>query len=176
LFAVFLDTAGSLIHALGRNTTLTGRLGIWTAVLSLQTNPLLGTGFESFWLGSRLQRIWDMTSPGLQEAHNGYIEVYLNLGWIGLILLGGLIATGYRHAIAFYGRDPHAGRLRLALITAGVIYSLTEAGFRMMSPLWIVFLLAITAVPSNLQHKDWQLASEAPFTQVARPKHVRILR
>ena len=71
-----------------------------------------------------------MTVTGLQEAHNGYIEVYLNLGWIGLILLGSLIVTGYRYAFAIYCRDQHAGRIRLAFITVGVIYSLTEAGFQ----------------------------------------------
>ena len=176
LFAVFLDTAGSLIHALGRNTTLTGRVGIWKAVLSLQTNPLFGTGFESFWLGSRLQRVWDMTATGIQEAHNGYLEVYLNLGWIGIILLGTVIVTGYRFAFALSRRDPHAGRIRLAFLTAGVIYCLTEAGFRMLSPIWIAFLFATTIVPTSLQQMDYQRTLELPLTQVLRPKRVRILK
>ena len=175
LFAVFLDTAGSLLHALGRNTTLTGRVGIWKAVLSLQTNPLFGTGFESFWLGSRLQRVWDMTATGIQEAHNGYIEVYLNLGWIGILLLGVMIVTGFRRAFAVSYRDPHAGRIRLAYLTAGVIYSLTEAGFRMMSPIWITFLFAITVVPTSLQQIDYQRTQELPLTQVIRTKQIRIL-
>jgi O-antigen ligase len=176
LFAVFLDTAGSLLHALGRNTTLTGRVGIWKAVLSLQTNPLFGTGFESFWLGSRLQRVWDMTATGIQEAHNGYLEVYLNLGWIGIILLGTVIVTGYRFAFALSRRDPHAGRIRLAFLTAGVIYCLTEAGFRMLSPIWIAFLFATTIVPTSLQQMDYQRTLELPLTQVLRPKRVRILK
>jgi len=176
LFAVFLDTAGSLLHALGRNTTLTGRVGIWKAVLSLQTNPMLGTGFESFWLGSRLQRVWDMTATGIQEAHNGYIEVYLNLGWFGLLLLGVAIVTAYRRAFTLSLRDPHAGRIRLAFLTAGVIYSLTEAGFRMMSPIWIAFLLAITIVPASLHTMDYQRTLELPLTQVVRPRQVRILK
>jgi O-antigen ligase len=175
LFAIFLDTAGSLVHALGRNTTLTGRLSIWTAVLSLQTNPLLGTGYESFWLGGRLQRVWDMTSTGIQEAHNGYIEVYLNLGWVGLIMLGSLIITGYRHAYALYCRDPHLGTLRIALLTASVIYGLTEASFRMLSPIWIAFLLAIPYVPQNLQKVKRQRTLRLPLTQIVRSKRVQIL-
>jgi O-antigen ligase len=175
-FAVFLDTAGSLLHALGRNTTLTGRVGIWKAVLSVQTNPLFGTGFESFWLGSRLQRVWDMTATGIQEAHNGYIEVYLNLGWFGIILLGIMIVIGYRRAFTVFRKDPQAGRIRLAFLTAGVIYSLTEAGFRMMSPIWIALLFASTVVPANLMSNDFQRTLELPLTQVLRPKQVRILK
>jgi O-antigen ligase len=59
---------------------------------------VFGVGYESFWLGSRLQKIWD-TIHGLRlnESHNGYIEVVITLGWIGTVLLGGLIAIGYRN-------------------------------------------------------------------------------
>src|SRR2546428_3149771 len=45
-------------ETMGRGPTLTGRTQIWHLVLSMTTNPLLGTGFESFWLGPRLQKIW----------------------------------------------------------------------------------------------------------------------
>ena len=79
---------------MGRDSTLTGRTEIWTHVLWVAGNPLLGTGFESFWLGDRLANVWSIM-PGIQEAHNGYLEVYLNLGWIGVTLLAviGLIST-----------------------------------------------------------------------------------
>ena len=160
LFAMFADSGGGMVHALGRSSNLTGRPAIWAAVLSLHTDPLLGTGFESFWMGSRLERVWDMTEKGIQEAHNGYLEVYLNLGLVGVALLAALIVTGYRHAIAVFRRDPHAGRIRLAFFTAGVIYSVTEAGFRMLSPIWIVFLLAITGIPPGLQNKKRQRRPE----------------
>lgn len=151
LFALFADTSGFLVHALGRKENLTGRTNIWTAVLSMHTNPWIGTGFEDFWMGSRLERVGELTAPGIQEAHNGYIELYLNLGWTGLILLGVVMVSGYGNALATFRRNPHAGSLRLALFTAVVIYSLTEAGFRFMSPIWLAFLLSVTAVPQKLR-------------------------
>jgi O-antigen ligase len=169
LCALFADTGGSMVSTLGRNSTLTGRTDIWKAVLSIHINPLLGAGFESFWLGWRLERVWDMTEKGIQEAHDGYLELYLNLGWMGVILLAGLIVTGYRHALAVFRRDPHAGRLRLAFFTAGVIYSLTEAGFRMMSPIWIAFLLAITAVPPSLRRKERPRTAELGAPEAGLP-------
>jgi len=148
LFALFFDSGGSLVESLGRDSTMTGRTGIWKAVLSVSGNPLIGTGFESFWLGERLQRVWDMTAKGIQEAHNGYLETYLNLGWIGVGLLGVVIVTGYRNALARFRHDPEAGRLALAYFAVGVVYSFTEAGFRMMGPVWVAFLLAVLAVPT----------------------------
>jgi exopolysaccharide production protein ExoQ len=146
LFGLFVDprTMLSIIH---RNPTLTGRTEIWQVLLSMHINPLVGTGFESFWIGPRMQRVWDLTHMHINEAHNGYIEVYLNLGWGGLALLGAIIVTGYRNALATLRRNPHAGRMRLTFLTAALIYSFTEAGFRMLSPTWIMFLLAVTVVP-----------------------------
>jgi len=132
---------------MGRDPTLTGRTGIWGAVISVSGNPLLGTGYESFWLGDRLQKIWAMTMDGLNEAHNGYLEIYLNLGWVGVTLLAFLIVTGYRNAVAAFRYDPDAGGLRLAYFVVAVIYSFTEAGFRETALVWIFFLFATSAVP-----------------------------
>lgn len=151
--SLFVDPS-AMLHSIGRDPTLTGRTNIWRAVLAQHTNPLVGTGFESFWMGSRLDRVDAVTEKGIQEAHDGYLEVYLNLGMIGIALLGTLILTGYRNVLAVFRRDPHAGRIRLAFFTAGVIYSLTEAGFRMMSPIWIGFLLAIAAVPPEPRRRN----------------------
>lgn len=149
-FALFLDSGGEMVKELGRNPTLTGRTMIWRAVLAQHSNPIVGDGFESFWMGDRMQAVWSMSQRGIQEAHDGYLELYLNLGWLGIALLGLMILTGYRYGLALYRRDPEAGRLRLALLTAAVVFGYTEAGFRMMSPDWTGFLLGAMAIPAGL--------------------------
>jgi hypothetical protein len=73
----------------------------------------------------------------------------LNLGWCGLTLLAVFIVTGYRNVIRAFCGDTHLGGLKLAYFVAAVIYSLTEAGFRMVSPVWIFYLLATIAVPET---------------------------
>jgi len=146
--ALFLDASAGLVGSLGRDPTLTGRSAIWNAVLSLDHSPLLGTGYESFWLGKRLQEVLDLTKmKGIQEAHNGYLEIYLNLGWVGITLLAVLIMAGYRNVITMFRRDPKAGGIRLAFFVVAVVYSFTEAGFKMLAPVWTCFLLAVMAVP-----------------------------
>jgi exopolysaccharide production protein ExoQ len=154
VYALFFESSGSLIAGLGRNPTLTGRTDVWKMVLSIPNSRLLGVGYESFWLGDRLQQMWE-AFPGflINEAHNGYVEIVLTLGWIGEILLGVLIATGYRNVFACYRRQPEMGSLRMAFLLAVVINAMTEAAFRMMGPPWIVFLLAIMAVPTRSEHK-----------------------
>jgi O-antigen ligase len=151
LFAVFIDSAGTLLQSVGRSTTLTGRTAVWKAVLSLHTNPLIGTGYESFWLGNRILRVWAMTQKGLHEALNGYLEVYLNLGYLGLIFLGWMLIAGYSQIMGDFRRHPEAAKLRLAFFTAAMIYNLTEAGFQLLNFAWVALLLAITAIPLRFQ-------------------------
>ena len=86
ILAYGFDINGQLAGAVGRDPTLTDRTKIWSLVLSMHTNPLVGAGYESFWLGPRLQKVWQVFGP-LNESHNGYLEVYLNLGLIGVTLL-----------------------------------------------------------------------------------------
>lgn len=146
LYALFFQSSGALIQGLGRDSTLSGRTDAWPQFIKLVKNPLVGVGYESFWLGDRLQKVWVITQGlTINEAHNGYIEVLLTLGWLGEVLLAVLIARGYRKVIRAYRRDPDAGSLRIAWFLAIVITGLTEAAFRMMGLPWIVFLLATAA-------------------------------
>jgi exopolysaccharide production protein ExoQ len=143
---MFLGGEADVIHALGRQTNLTGRLAIWESVIRMVPNPLLGAGFESFWLGSRLLQMWrafPVFNPN--EAHNGYIEVYLNLGWIGVALMALILINAYRRATAVFYRDPALGALMVAYVITAAFYSITEAGFRMLDSIWILLLLAIAA-------------------------------
>lgn len=146
-FVLFSGGGGDVLQTMGRNPTLTGRTEVWNVVLPLAQSPLVGTGYESFWLGDRLAKIGEQTSSGINEAHNGYLEFYLNLGWVGLTLLALIIGTGFRRVVLAVSRAPALGKLMLAYFVIGPIYNFTEAGFKMQNPVWIFFLLAVMAVP-----------------------------
>jgi O-antigen ligase len=143
--AVFFNVG--LVEKLGRDPTLTGRTEIWREVLELAPNHYIGAGFESFWLGKRLAIIWSHHWWHPNEAHDGYLEVYLNLGYCGVALLALLLWTGYRNALHRLRRDTEIGSIALAYIFMITIYALTEAAFRMMDPIWVLFLWSITVAP-----------------------------
>lgn len=93
--------------ALGRDTTLSGRLWLWQEALArAAARPLLGYGFGAAWapglelpLIVRIQAGW---AP--EDAHNGYLELVLSLGAVGLavFLLGlGAIFRRLWHEIRF---------------------------------------------------------------------------
>jgi exopolysaccharide production protein ExoQ len=145
--SMLIDQGGGVVHSLGRESTLTGRTDIWKAVLPAVSNPILGAGFESFWLGPRLDKVWSGLSQYMHvnEAHNGYIEVYLNLGWIGILLIALMLIKGYKSIVAAFRTDPSTGGLLLAYLFATAFYGITEAAFRLMTPIWTFFLLALVA-------------------------------
>jgi exopolysaccharide production protein ExoQ len=147
--ALFLGIGSGLVEDLGRESTLTGRTAIWQSALGLVRNPLFGTGFESFWIGPRLRQVEIEINQGVNQAHDGYIEIFLNLGWVGIALLGGLIVTGYRRIIPAVRQRTQLGSLRLAFLIVALAYNFTEGGFKMMHPVWIIFLLTIAIVPRN---------------------------
>jgi exopolysaccharide production protein ExoQ len=143
--ALFLDIGSGMVEELGRDTTLTGRTNIWHFAIPMVQNPLLGTGFESFWVGPRLTTVEQLIGQGANQAHNGYIEIFLNLGWIGVGLLSVLLIAAYlRIARALRWGAPTAS-LRLAFFIVAVAYNFTEASFKMMGLVWITFLLAMMA-------------------------------
>jgi O-antigen ligase len=144
--ALFLGVGTGMVQDLGRNSTLTGRTDMWRHALQLVENPMVGAGYESFWVGPRLEKMRPV-APGVNQAHNGYLEVYLNLGWVGVTMLAIVIVTGYRNVIAAYRRDPDPARLRLAYFVVALSYAFTESAFKFRHPVWISFLIAIMAIP-----------------------------
>jgi O-antigen ligase len=143
ILAFGFDLNGQMASQVGRDPTLTDRTLIWRAVLGLHTNPLIGTGYESFWLGPRLNVIWAAVGH-VNEAHNGYLEVYLNLGLIGLCLLVGFLLTSYRQICRSLSESSILSSLSIALWTVVFFYNMTEAAFRGGLLLLTFLLLAVS--------------------------------
>ncbi len=149
--AIIMLSGGESIvtSALGRKSNLSGRTDIWAASIAAADNPIIGTGFESFWntnvekVARSLPGYWEIHN--LVSAHNGYIQIYLDLGWIGVSLIAQIIISGYRDSIRAIRRAPELASLFLAYIATSTIYSITEAGFRVLTATWIFLLLAVVS-------------------------------
>jgi exopolysaccharide production protein ExoQ len=142
-----LGISGRFSESLGRGTGLSGRTVLWEHLLELHTNPVVGTGFESFWLGKRLEQLEGIFYFIPNEAHNGYLETYLTLGLVGVFLLLGLfVATFWKVRLELF-RNFEWGRFRLGLLAAIVVYNWTEAAFKTVSAIWFVFYIIAMDYP-----------------------------
>src|SRR5262249_23839692 len=124
------DLSTVVAEFLGRDPSQHGRTGIWSAVLQFQTNPLLGVGYQSFWMGNRLVGVAGSLGTGyINEAHNGYLETYLNLGLIGVALLVLFMILSYRTVCKRFTVSPRFGAVGVPLWTVAVIYNFSESSF-----------------------------------------------
>jgi O-antigen ligase len=160
---VLLGGKDDAARALGRDPTLSGRLQIWEILIPMVPNAIGGAGFETFWAGPRAKLVDDQfiaagALGGPHSAHNGYIEMYLNLGWIGVALGALILGQGYRRAVGAFRHDPALGALLVAYIVTAMAYNITEPGFRMLSMAW--FFLLLSAVAANRIINLGETASE----------------
>src|SRR2546427_1235891 len=88
LYALLLNPGSGLVETIGRDLTLTGRTALWDHALGMTADPLFGAGYESFWDREEVQKTWRTEWGRPNHAHNGYLEVFLNLGWVGVALVG----------------------------------------------------------------------------------------
>lgn len=129
----------AVVGGLGRDMTFTGRTEVWHELLNAGTDPIFGTGFCSFWddMGyqSKLPE-WIAFS-----AHNGYLEIYIAGGGIGVFLLAVMllkVGQRIRKALAWGG---DYAVVRLAVYVVILIANFTESNFALMTPLGFLFLL-----------------------------------
>ena len=156
LFGASPDT----LRAMGRNPTLTDRTLVWSWVIKLVPNQWVGAGYSSFWLGQRLDVMVDNVTHTWvpNQAHNGYIEIFANLGWVGVGLLGVVIFWGYLRIVRAWQQKSPASDLMLAYFLIGVITNISEASFfRNLVPVWLFFLMAITIPPIKKARSSEQL-------------------
>jgi exopolysaccharide production protein ExoQ len=137
------------IQLLGKDPTLTDRTLLWADLLKVEINPLFGAGFESFWLGERFREFAASRWWAPNQAHNGYLETYLNLGLVGLFLLLALLIATFRKGRRELFRNFEFGRFRLGFLLAVIAYNWTEAAFKNISPIWFVFCLIALDYPQR---------------------------
>ncbi len=107
-----------LSYILYHDSTLTGRTIIWDfAESEIARSPLVGWGYQSFWLVPNSPAYTE--APGwvkmMPNAHNGYYDTMLEMGYVGLaFLLAFILAT--LHAVGRVAdRDPGRALLLLSL-------------------------------------------------------------
>ncbi len=154
--------SGYVLALLNRDPTLTTRTVLWAGLLKIKINPVFGVGFESFWVSDQVQMQFHAN-----EAHNGYLETYLNLGLVGLLLLVAVLIATFRKTQLELLTDFEWGRFRLAFFIIVVLYNCAEVTFRGPHPLWLVFYIIAIEYPDR-----WLASEEPPFEPLASEEEV----
>ena len=100
----------TVMYALGKDPTLTGRTKIWAVLLhSILKRPLFGYGYVGFWhwglTGESANFVLQLRLPGYASADSGIVELALELGIVGLLLYGIVFLCAVKDACYCIGRE-----------------------------------------------------------------------
>ena len=142
-----------VVDSLGRNMTFTDRVPLWTALIPIgMRQALSGYGYGGFWTGDRSLAIAAQTIV-VTDAHNGFLEIFLQGGMIALVLLGfvlvGVVRSIQRCALTLYDYSV----FRLCALVMVLLVNVTESAFARERDLMsiVFFLIAMNdGVPATM--------------------------
>jgi len=134
------NISNAIIRILGRDPSLTNRSMVWRVFLGTGTNPIVGTGFGSFWTTARMEYFASL-EIGATQAHNGYLETYLNLGIIGVLFFLALLIRSFRTLAEGLADRFAFNQFRLAYLAVFAFYNWTEAVFTVMGLMASAFFI-----------------------------------
>jgi exopolysaccharide production protein ExoQ len=152
------------LGVLGKDETLTGRTDLWAFVWDIgRQRPLLGYGYDGFWLG------WDGPSAAVWTAfewlpphsHNGLIDLWLDLGIIGVGIFVTSFLNAYRTAIADARHDSSWLQLwPFMFLSFLVLANISESTiFQRNDLLWVLYVAATSSIGMQVRTVD----SDAPL-------------
>lgn len=134
-----------VLALLGRESTLTGRTLLWaSAVEAVGARPWSGAGYSAFWTGwgGGSGAVWDAAGWTTPHAHNGFLDLALELGMGGVaIFLAGAAVAARRGVAALRGTPGAAALWPLLLLAFFLVYNLTESSLlRQNSLFWVLYV------------------------------------
>jgi O-antigen ligase len=133
-------------YMLTGDSSFTGRTTLWDfAEAEIARSPLVGWGYQSFWLvGPDAPSIVDATGwiKIMPNAHSGYYDAMLELGYVGLALLLMFIFTTVHVIGRVADRDGARAWFLLSVALFIIIYNFLETlWLRAFDLLWVVFVI-----------------------------------
>lgn len=141
----------AVLEMLGKDPSLTGRTEIWDSLMrKVADRPWTGYGYGAFWgrIGESAPADWVRKETGwiVPSAHNGWIDLLVQLGWPGTLLVGGLLTgTAVTAVLRSSGSGVREGWWALSYLAAFLVLSLSESILMAHQGLhWVLFLAVLT--------------------------------
>ncbi|MDJ0391466.1 O-antigen ligase family protein [Roseomonas sp. E05] len=140
--------SAELADFLAAPDSLTGRVQIWPILTDFAAdNLLLGSGYGSFWGIGEASPVLDYTSGWLTtiyQAHNGYLDLLVQTGAVGLALVVGSLILAPLHRLLYAPLAPGVSRPLLAsILVFGCLRDLLESSLMdRATSIWPIMVVA----------------------------------
>ena len=139
--------SGMVAEVFGKDANLSGRTLVWAfSAKMILLRPVAGYGLGAFWVGENSPGavFWFTSHLGVPHAHNGFIQLALELGFVGLALFAtAILAFAARLAwLIRHGRDTLCA-WPLAFLAFDLMANYSETWLWIGNELLTVLLVAV---------------------------------
>ncbi len=155
-----------LLLALGKDPTLSSRTEIWSHSLGLLSErPFLGLSITSFWQ----REIVESTGMWFPNAHNGYLQLAIELGLVGLGLFALQLSITLGRSLGWARQSDRTAIWPCCVAAFVLVYNFWEvATVEESSILWVLYVSASFVVRAPVARRRPRLAVRAPRTLASR--------
>jgi uncharacterized protein involved in exopolysaccharide biosynthesis/O-antigen ligase/Mrp family chromosome partitioning ATPase len=176
--ALVAANPGVVLEMLGRDSTLTGRTGIWSEVSGhIMDRLLFGHGYQVFWQENLLSMEETLVDAQVGEgieritnSHNGWIELLLDLGLVGFTLMAAALTVTFLQALRAGQRGETAMSVAPLLLLVPLIpLSLAEASLLSQNDVvWVMYCIVAghLAVHRHAPSRPSFLGEQPPSTKL----------
>jgi exopolysaccharide production protein ExoQ len=176
LMVVAAFNMDAIFGLFGRDSTLTGRTDVWDLIWEeIQNRYWLGYGYQAFWVdpAGPATRVWLELKWDAPEVHNGYLELWLGLGLIGLLAFATSMVTNSVLAWkASRGADRLVSYWPVLYLTFFISYNLSESLILEQNDIfWTLFVAVVVSLqpsPKRYPHPAMQPARGHRYPALAR--------
>jgi O-antigen ligase len=158
---------------IGKDSTLTGRTDLWKLSLrAVEERPLWGYGYGAFWgkNSPRARPIREEVNWGAPHAHDGYIDLALELGFVGILIYAIMMFTMMKRAYRAYVQTGNSvTQWPLLYLVFISLYQLTESSIITGDYILWILLCSLACYPAEA------CASRAHEVVTESPSNARLL-
>jgi O-antigen ligase len=160
---------------------MTHRTDIWRSVADLiEQRPLEGWGFTGVWVPgvSPYEGLVIIKGEKYYQAHNAYLDLWLQLGAVGLILFVILLTRifvktwrlGVHHSNALY-------LWPLLVLVTQLVRGITESRLLIQSAMMMLILFAVKSYdPEELLEENFKKTKRKQLEQISKRPITRLIR
>lgn len=143
-----------ILDVLGKDASLSGRIPLWqSTIVSAAKRPLLGYGYAAFWRGMQGESLIIFLTIHFEiyQAQNGIIELWLELGAVGVLLMTGTFVSALRDALTCLQRGPSpVANWYIGLIVLTIAYNIDETFLLSVHSIpWLMYIVACAGLAAE---------------------------
>jgi O-antigen ligase len=143
-----VENLDKFVTSLGKDLTFTGRVPLWNELVEMvKQRPWVGYGYQGFWqawrgMNSPANPVVHKIGEWAVHAHNGFLDIALNLGLLGLLLFIFSFLTNLGRAILYMSRDKQAEVVvPILLLTFLTFSNLSESQLLEPGHIWFCYII-----------------------------------